>query len=229
MTTTAKSGSTTAGKHVLVVEDDYDAQQIYSATLKHAGYVVVGASTVRAAREAVRDRRPDLVTLDCRLPDGNGIDLLASWRQPRNEMAAVPVVVVTAFSEREHFDAATAAGADAFIVKPCPPDALLAFLSRIAIAAKPTRRLPRIRMDDVLRAPPIVFPCGRPTDTATLHRIDATRYQALCASCLRPSPRLRGEIHEALREVVGLRWITTRTGGWACPVCRSRVTSRGAA
>jgi DNA-binding response OmpR family regulator len=217
------------GKHVLVVEDDFDAQQIYSATLKHSGYVVVTASTVHAARSAVRERKPDIVTLDCRLPDGNGLDLLATWRQPRHEMSAVPVVVVTAFSEREHFDAATAAGADAFIVKPCPPDALVAFLARIAMAAKPTRRLPRVRMDDPQRAPPIVFPCGRPTETATLHRIDASRFQALCATCMRPSPVVRGDIQEALREVVGLGWITTRLGSWACPICRTRVTSRGAA
>src|SRR5688572_16487106 len=156
---------TSSVRRVLVVEDDFDAQQIYAATLRHAGYVVVTAGGIRAAREAVRDKRPDIVTLDCRLPDGNGLDLLASWRQPRNEMATVPVVVVTAFSEREHFDAATAAGADAFIVKPCPPDALTAFLARIASAAKPTRRLPRVRMDDAMRAPPVVFPCGRPTET----------------------------------------------------------------
>lgn len=219
----------TKGKHVLVVEDDFDAQQIYSATLKHSGYTVVTASTVRAAREAARERRPDVVTLDCRLPDGNGIDLLAAWRRPKHEMNGVPVVVVTAFSEREHFDAATAAGADGFIVKPCPPDALVAFLARMAIASRPTRRLPRVRMEDIHRAPPIVFPCGRPTETATLHRIDASRFQALCATCMRPSPVFRGEIHEALREVVALGWITTRVGGWACPICRSRVTSRGAA
>lgn len=216
------------GKHVLVVEDDFDAQQIYSATLKHAGYVVVTASTIRSAREAIRDRRPDIVTLDCHLPDGNGLDLLASWRQPRSDMATVPVIVVTAFSEREHFDAATAAGADAFIVKPCPPEALVAFLARIGVAAKPTRRLPRIKMDATQHAPPIVFPCGRPMETATLHRIDATRYQALCATCMRPSPVVRGELHEALREVVGLGWNTTRVGGWACPVCLSRA-SRGVA
>jgi len=214
---------------VLVVEDDYDAQQIYTATLRHANYEVTSATTVADAREAVRTRRPDIVTLDCRLPDGNGLDLLATWKGPRHEMAGVPVVVVTAFSERAHFDAATAAGADAFIVKPCPPDALLAFLARIVMSAKPTRRLPRFRMEDVPKAPPIVFPCGRPSDTATLHRIDSNRYQALCARCMRPSPVARGDIQDALREFVALGWVTTRTGGWACRVCASRSKDRGAA
>lgn len=220
----------TSARNVLVVEDDWDARQIYSATLQHAGHTVRTASTVRAARAAVQERRPDVVTLDCRLPDGNGLDLLGAWKRPGHPMAEVPVIVVTAFSEREHFDTATAAGADGFIVKPCPPDALVAFLQRVAMAAKPTRRLPRFRMDDVpLKAPPIVFPCGRPAETATLHRVDATHFQAFCSTCVRPSPVLQGDLQDALRAVVALGWVTGRTGGWSCPVCRSRATDRGAA
>jgi DNA-binding response OmpR family regulator len=217
-------------KHVLVVEDDWDAREIYGAVLRHRGHDVTCVGTVRAGHEAARARRPDVVILDCNLPDGNGLGLLATWRKPSSGMADVPVIVVTAFSERDHIDAATRAGADAFVVKPCPPDALLAFLERAVLASKPTRKLPRYRMSASMRAPPIVFPCGRGADAATLHRLDATRYQALCAGCLRPSPVVHGDVYQALREVVALGWTTNPTGGgWTCPICRSRSSTRGAA
>lgn len=215
-------------KHVLVVEDDWDAREIYGGVLRHAGHAVTCVGTVRDGAEAARARRPDVVVLDCNLPDGSGLSLLSAWKSSP-AMASIPVIVVTAYSERDHIDAATRAGADAFVVKPCPPDALVAFLDRAVLAAKPTRKLARFRMSSEVRSPPIVFPCGRDADAATLHRLDATRYQALCASCLRPSPVIHADLYQALREIVALGWTTGRTGGWTCPICRSRATTRGAA
>jgi YesN/AraC family two-component response regulator len=137
-------------------------------------------------------------------------------------MAGVPVVVMTAFSDPEYVDAATAAGADAFVVKPCPGIALTSFLERVLAAAKPTRRVPKFRMSGTHTAPPVAFPCERTVQTATLHRIDERHFQARCDSCHRSSPVVEGQIHDALKTVVALGWITERHGGFACPVCRDR-------
>jgi DNA-binding response OmpR family regulator len=207
-------------KRVLVVEDDVDASIIYAATLEHAGFDVATAGTLKEAAAAVRERRPSIVVLDCNLPDGNGLTLLASWKRS-SEMASMPVVIVTAFADPEHVDAASEAGADAFMVKPCVGEALTSFLTRVLAASKPTRPVLRLRMSERF-SPPILFPSGQPTETATLHRIDDTHFHAQCGSCHRSSPVVQGNVHDVLRRVVALGWSTGRTGAWTCPICQSR-------
>ncbi len=126
------SPSPTSGakKSVLVVEDNEDATVIYGVSLRHHGYEVVVVPTLEGARAAARARRPDVVVLDCRLPDGDGIGLLEEWRRPDAPMAKIPVVVVTASGVRQDVSAAMAAGADVFVQKPCPGDVLAAYVDR---------------------------------------------------------------------------------------------------
>lgn len=220
-----KATSGAARKHVLVVEDDYDARSIYEATLLYAGYDATCTRTLAQAAKAATLFRPDIVVLDCRLPDGNGLDLLKRWKSS-DDMRKVPVVVITAFSQPEHVDAATAAGADAFVVKPCPGEALTSFLARVLASSTPTRRVPKFRMSTRISAPPVVIPCGKNVQTATLHRIDALHFQARCDGCLRPSPVVEGEVRDALKRVIELGWATAGNGGWSCPICHNRHESR---
>jgi len=124
---------------VLLVEDDLDARTIYGTTLRYVGYRVIEAPTVSDAKKAVRAFLFDAVVLDCRLPDGDGLDLLNVWRD--TIMGRVPVVVVTAHKEHHEVEAAQMVGADAFVPKPCPGDVLAAHVDRIIRAGGPTRRL----------------------------------------------------------------------------------------
>jgi len=211
---------------LLVVEDDYDAQEIYRETLTRAKHAVEIAGTLREARSHTRFKRPDAVVLDLRLPDGSGLDLLQEWKTSQTSMATVPIVIVTAFGELSHVDAATQAGADAFIVKPCPPSALIAFLARVLMATAPTRRLPRFSMSQTFSSPPVVFTYGRGTGVATLHRIDPQRLQARCEPCFRSSPVVRGTLEDAIRELVALGWTTDVSGGFTCPICHERAAQR---
>ena len=124
---------------ILLVEDDYDARAIYRATLRYAGYRVIEAPTVKDARDAVRAIVPDVVVLDCRLPDGDGLQLVNAWRN--GSMARVPVIVVSAHKERQDLDAALLAGADSFVPKPCPGNVLAGHVDRAIRSGTPTRRL----------------------------------------------------------------------------------------
>lgn len=119
-----------------------DAQDIYSKTLAHEGFEVVQARSLAEAREAARARRPDVVVLDCRLPDGDGLELASAWRASR-EMEDVPVIVLTAFSARQDVEAALLAGADAFLVKPCPGNVLAKQIERVLTGTRPSQRLRR--------------------------------------------------------------------------------------
>jgi DNA-binding response OmpR family regulator len=125
---------------VLVVEDNVDAQVITTSTLQHFGYEVVKAESVDEARQLVRDRRPDVVILDCRLPDGDGLELARAWRRDP-QMQNVPVIVLTAFSARQDVEAALLAGADAFLVKPTPAAVLAAQVQKVLGGARPSQTL----------------------------------------------------------------------------------------
>jgi response regulator of citrate/malate metabolism len=69
--------------NVLIIDDDYTATRIHSSYVRQLpGFNVVGAAlTGEAALKRARSLRPDLVLLDIRLPDINGLDLLPRLRE----------------------------------------------------------------------------------------------------------------------------------------------------
>src|SRR5947207_2276701 len=74
-----------------------------------------------AGLELARRRRPDLVILDVMLPGTGGLAILEALRADP-ALAAIPVVVVTAWPQME--DEALEAGASRFFMKPFEPDAM---------------------------------------------------------------------------------------------------------
>jgi two-component system OmpR family response regulator len=132
-------------KLVLLVEDNLDALEMYSSALREAGYYVIEAETVADARTAVRALCPDVVVLDCRLPDGDGLALLTSWRATDAAIAQVPVIVVSASAYRQDVEAALLAGADQFVPKPCPGNVLTLHVRRALDGTRPSARLRRVR------------------------------------------------------------------------------------
>ncbi len=80
---------------VLLVEDDEQVGRLMQRLLGHEGYRVLRARTLREARAQLSQRSPDAVLLDLKLPDGDGLELVAELRaQPATR--SVPVVVVSA-------------------------------------------------------------------------------------------------------------------------------------
>jgi DNA-binding response OmpR family regulator len=134
----------TERKLVLLVEDNVDALAIYGAVLRHAGYDVREAPTLKDARDAVDAERPAVVVLDCRLPDGDGLDLLERWRTGSEAMKDVPVIVLTASGVPQDVQAAFLAGADQYVLKPCVGDALATCVARALDESHPSARLRRV-------------------------------------------------------------------------------------
>jgi two-component system phosphate regulon response regulator PhoB len=131
-----------SGKRVLLVEDDADARDIYGTNLRVVGFQVDEATTLADAAACVKTKAPDIVVLDCRLPDGDGIELARRWRGAP-ETKDLPIVMLTASADRQDIEAANLAVVDAFIVKPCTGDALVKRVRETLVAALPTRRLRR--------------------------------------------------------------------------------------
>jgi response regulator NasT len=100
---------------VVIAEDEALIRMDLAEMLAEEGYDVVGeAGDGERAVELAESRRPDLVILDLKMPRLDGIS--AAERIARQRIA--PVVMLTAFSQRDLVERARDAGAMAYLVKP---------------------------------------------------------------------------------------------------------------
>jgi AmiR/NasT family two-component response regulator len=100
---------------VVIAEDEALIRMDLAEMLAEEGYDVVGQAADGArAVELAEELRPDLVLLDVKMPVLDGITAAERIAQKR----IAPVVILTAFSQRELVDRARQAGAMAYLVKP---------------------------------------------------------------------------------------------------------------
>jgi response regulator NasT len=103
------------GLRVLVVEDEALIRLDLAEMLTEEGYVVAGeAGDGEQAMDLARSLRPDLVIMDVKMPKVDGITAAATIVEER----IAPVVILTAFSQRDLIEQARDAGAMAYLVKP---------------------------------------------------------------------------------------------------------------
>src|ERR1700694_4888027 len=100
---------------VLVVDDEPDLIELVSLTLSRMNLATDSAADVAGARAKLNERHFDLCLTDMRLPDGDGLDLVA-WIQEVH--ADVPVAVITAHGNIESAVRALKLGAFDFVSKP---------------------------------------------------------------------------------------------------------------
>jgi CheY-like chemotaxis protein len=110
---------------VLVVDDYRDARELYVETLLVAGFRVAEAADGHAAVRQARALLPHVVLMDLSLPGKDG------WQATRELKADpatrhIPVIALTGHAHGAAQADAAAAGCDAFLMKPCLPDALVA-------------------------------------------------------------------------------------------------------
>jgi AmiR/NasT family two-component response regulator len=104
-----------SGPTVVIAEDEALIRLDLAEMLAEEGYVVVGqAGDGQRAVELVEELRPDLVVLDVKMPKLDGISAAARIAEQR----IAPIVILTAFSQRDLVDRARDAGAMAYLVKP---------------------------------------------------------------------------------------------------------------
>ena len=109
-------------RRVVIAEDEALIRMDLAEMLAEEGYAVVGqAADGAAAIELAEQERPDLVILDVKMPVLDGI---AAAERIAGERIA-PVVILTAFSQRELVERAREAGAMAYLVKPFSPSDLV--------------------------------------------------------------------------------------------------------
>ena len=133
MTTAAK---TRAQPLVLVVEDYQDAREMYAAYLQFSGFDVAEAGNGIEAIEKTQELLPDIVLMDLALPKMDGWE---ATRRLKNDPLTrhIPIVALTGHALAGHAEGAREAGCDAFVTKPCLPDALVAEIKRLLDAHRP--------------------------------------------------------------------------------------------
>lgn len=124
---------------VLVVEDEPVNRALLRAVLRtttsqrFARAELIEAETLAEARSAVEAHRPDVIVLDVRLPDGDGLELARELRDVEASPSSTrPRVLVMSASVLEtDRDAAQRSGGDAFLGKPFLPRELIAVLEAL--------------------------------------------------------------------------------------------------
>jgi DNA-binding response OmpR family regulator len=107
---------------VLICDDDAPLRELMRVTLEPE-YVCVEATDADEALELFRATKPDAALLDVMLPGKSGIELLHEVRADP-DLAAIPVIVVSAWTRESDRASASDAGADAFLGKPFEIDLL---------------------------------------------------------------------------------------------------------
>ncbi len=100
---------------VIIADDESLIRMDLREMLTHLGYLGVGeVADGRSAINQAREVRPDIVIMDIKMPDMDGIEAAKVLTEER----IAPVVLLSAYSQRELVDRARDAGVTAYLVKP---------------------------------------------------------------------------------------------------------------
>jgi response regulator NasT len=111
------------GRKVLIVEDETLVGLGLKGQLERLNFTVVGqAANAAEATKLFRDHDPDLVLMDIRLDGDDGIDLAGRLLKERR----CPMVILSAYSDPDLIQRASAAGVFGYLVKPVSAEALSA-------------------------------------------------------------------------------------------------------
>ena len=117
MKATVGPGAVRIAGRVLIIEDDATMVLLETVSLQAAGWVVSDACSGLEGVAAAAETQPEVIICDRRLPDIDGIDVIAALaRDPLT--AAIPVVLVTGMGEADDVVVGIDAGAHDYLVKP---------------------------------------------------------------------------------------------------------------
>ncbi|MBT9252442.1 MAG: response regulator [Brockia lithotrophica] len=112
---------------VMVVDDQVGIRALLAEVVKQEGFQVVLAGNAREALAKFSEGPPDLLLLDVKLPGMSGLELL---RKIRDTHPHLPVVLMTAYGERDIEEEAKRLGVHAFLIKPFDIEHLRELLDR---------------------------------------------------------------------------------------------------
>ncbi len=118
---------TSAGKTVVIIDDERAIQATLSAVLQRHGYTVHIGPNASQGKKKIEETTPDLVLLDLGLPDADGIEVL---REIKAAQPALPVMILTAHDTLANAIESIKLGAFHFLSKPYAAEELLSLCAR---------------------------------------------------------------------------------------------------
>ena len=122
-------------KPVWIVDDDRSIRWVFEKALGREGISFNSFSSASDALDALRGGPPQVLVSDIRMPGPSGLELLQAVKE---QHPAVPVIVMTAYSDLESAVAAFQGGAYEYLPKPFDVDRLRAALSRLSMPRRRT-------------------------------------------------------------------------------------------
>ncbi len=122
----------TDGSVAILLVDDHEVVRMGLRTLleRRPGFSVVGeAGTVAEAISAASQTRPDVIVMDIRLPDGNGVE---ACREIRGELPETKVIMLTSYADDEAVYGSIMAGASGYLLKQARGQNLAEAIERVA-------------------------------------------------------------------------------------------------
>lgn len=123
-------------RKILIVDDDEPTRAGLAMLLRESGYDTVTAGTVPVAIKLLSDEHPDLLLVDIRLNEYNGLHLVAMRPEP------IPAIVLTGFADRAIEADARRLGAE-FLLKPVLPGVLTTLVNRLLAEGRMGPSIPR--------------------------------------------------------------------------------------
>jgi CheY-like chemotaxis protein len=114
------------------VDDETDAREIVATALAQCGARTAAVASAREALQLIAEFRPDVVVSDIAMAEEDGYSLVKKIRGMRNQLARVPVVALTAFTQPQDRRRALRAGFRHFVPKPVEIDELAAVVRTVA-------------------------------------------------------------------------------------------------
>lgn len=121
--------------NILIIDDNPEQLTSIELSLKIKGHTVFIAEAGKEALNKLKDKYfvIDMVVTDYAMPKMNGLELLSKIRK---KDPLLPVVIMTAYGEKELLVQALRSGCDGFIEKPFTPDQLLSEIERVTSLLK---------------------------------------------------------------------------------------------
>lgn len=104
-------------KTVMIIEDEPDAAELFAEMMRVNGYRVIKMFSSAPAIPMISQEKPDLILLDIMMPDISGLEVLRYMRR-EPDLAAIPVIVVSAKSMPGDIKTGLQAGASMYLTKP---------------------------------------------------------------------------------------------------------------
>jgi CheY-like chemotaxis protein len=128
------SNDTSAGKTILIVDDEFGILEVLESILSDAGFKVTTAVNGQDALAHLHDNVPDLVIVDYMMPLLNGAGVIEAMRA-NGKLSAVPVILTSALPERTISERCV--GYQAFVRKPFKSERLMQEISRLLDHSSP--------------------------------------------------------------------------------------------